>query len=172
MSTRTRRHHCRIFPISPFQSVSRRRTQRKGLGSGKNWEKATEMKWVFLKNEPFAVISVRRTGCREYSLASAKRTSFFTICSNAAPPPAPPAAMAAAVSSSSSWSSSAPQIWDGMGGGECRRRVGGGEGEGSACWFLFNNFVQLESCFGLYNMGRRSVRTYRATFADEWHDNN
>ena len=76
---------------------------------------------------PLALMSARRRGCREYSLASARRTSFLTICS----------CELAAVwwVSPSSWVEPSAEAGDeAREEGLRRRRAGGGEGEASACW--------------------------------------
>lgn len=133
LSTRARRHDCiqdvhqfkysspffagPFFPFLPaFQSHAK----------SQSLENTEE------RNEPLAAISLRRTGWREYSLASARRTSFFTIWSYSPPLPRIVAAANSEVSSASA-EVSGSSSWSVEGEGEGRRRVGGGEGEGSAC---------------------------------------
>jgi len=68
------------------------------------------------------VMSVRRIGVREYSEARARRTSFLTIWSW----------LTVWVSGSDSMAEET-EVEEGE---EEWGRVGGGEGEGSACWVL------------------------------------
>lgn len=70
---------------------------------------------------PFAVISARRSGWRVNSVASARRTSFFTIWSKE--PLAPSPSKLPDASMSSSETSEEPSL---------RWREEGGEGDGSA----------------------------------------
>ena len=94
-------------------------------------------------NEPLAVISLRRTGWREYSLASARRTSFFTIWSCSPPLPRIVTAVNSEVSSASA-KVSGSSSWSMEGEGEGRRREGGGEGEGSACCLYISQLRYYE----------------------------
>ncbi len=75
---------------------------------------------------PLAVMSARRIGCREYSLASASRTSFLTICSLLLPSWVSPSSPVSPSMFSSMEEASEAEA-------ERRRRVGGGVGEASAC---------------------------------------
>ena len=76
---------------------------------------------------PFAAMSVLLIGVLEYSLASARRTSFFTIWSWVLPPPS--SSLAPVGPSMSSWTEEASEAE-----GDRRRRTGGGEGSASACY--------------------------------------
>ncbi len=71
-------------------------------------------------------MSERRMGWREYSLARARRTSFLTICSWLLEP-----WLSASRAVSPTMFSSTEEAEEAE--GERRRRVGGGEGEASAC---------------------------------------
>ena len=78
------------------------------------------------KRGPLAVMSARRIGWREYSLASARRMSFLTICSWLLPFWL---SLSRPVSSSTfSFTEEASEAE-----GDRRRRAGGGDGEASAC---------------------------------------
>ena len=128
-----------------------------------------------------ALISVRRITCREYSLASARRTSFFTITSRLLGALVP-SSSSSSLSSSSSSSSSASSSASGLAGVEfasacvfcvCRRRR---EEEGTAGEETASSgscFVYVSLVFGLYWFGlnRRASMggTYGATFANERH---
>lgn len=104
-----------------------------------------------------ALISVRRITCREYSLASARRTSFFTITSRLLGALVPSSSSSSSLSSSSSSSSSA----SGLAGVEfasacvfcvCRRRreeegTAGEETASSGSCFVYVSLVL--GCIGL-----------------------
>ena len=75
-------------------------------------------------------MSARRRGCLEYSVARAKRTSFFTIWSCDVAP-----LLSASESPSECVGSSASESSEG-GDSLRRRRVGGGGGDGSACYLV------------------------------------
>lgn len=117
LSTRARRHNYNkqslsihmfdpvccpllLFPHSSFPIVSHSRESRN------------------IEHEPLAVISLRRMGWREYSLASARRTSFFTICSYTPPLPRRAAVISGVSCASAIESSRFSESVDGE--GDCR----------------------------------------------------
>ena len=79
-----------------------------------------------VQEEPFLVMSSLLIGLLEYSLARAKRTSLLTICSCEVRAWVEPSSSPASLGLSSGKDASEA-------GGDGRRRVGGGDSEGSAC---------------------------------------
>lgn len=92
---------------------------------------------------PLAVISDLRIGCLEYSLASARRTSFLTIWSWLLP--APWVSPSTAVPSSYA---SLPD--DTAGDDDARRRVGGGDGEASVSYTESRKYFGRPKPLGTY----------------------